>query len=666
VITPTLVPNIVGVCKQIVDVLVSDGAGGQILNSEALISLPALFVAEAASGTPAVYTGLDGLELVLSINDGVDVPIAFSDPSATGLTASTVVYQINAMLQQQGVTSGQAVLLTDTTWEFVTFGKGQFQSILVDTGTSPVVATAFGIGIGHTYVGIGNYDQYETTIPEVAFPDPRSNLAELAIEADSVRVFLSTGSGVGIKEATRTDTFLRRGVVATSAVLTSTTDLTGLTYPTALLGKTLTINVDGGTDQTITFPAADVTGTDGVVAVSGTTVTFTSATLVYADCYVGQTFTFVDSVHAGNTGTFVLTEVNLVGSPHVQFTNASAVASTGVHWTIVFPADAADVLAFVQAGFSGVTAALDITGEYLSITDNSTGTSSVLTWRSSSTAPIAFLVASSTGVSIAAIDDGNGDAYTPLLQFAGYNFTAAAANAVLTASSAPTYSGLGGKTLTISDGGQPQTIVFTGSETTIAGATNSLQATIQAIVGIAAGGNISVTSSSGKLALTNTNYAGEDSIVHIVGGTALALLDPGVTPTLVAGADARGNPYPPAPGDEIWIDGALYAHVTKVAYGGNAAVLRIDAQVPVNPDVGTHFFIQAKNLVMPPLTNRPIPDLYLDLSDNVYIKASLLRDFTGAPISRRAYLSEHTHLLVLQRRAPGYDGSRNESRSSTL
>lgn len=141
IITPTLVPTVVGVCKQIVDVLVSNGSGGQILNSQALIDLPAFFYS-VATGTPPMYTGLDGEELVMSINNAPNITIAFSDPSGSGLTPSTIVDQITMALTQQGVTSAKAVLLDEATWEFATLGVGDFQEIYIDPTTSAEVAAA--------------------------------------------------------------------------------------------------------------------------------------------------------------------------------------------------------------------------------------------------------------------------------------------------------------------------------------------------------------------------------------------------------------------------------------------------------------------------------------------------------------------------------------------
>src|SRR5262245_9459804 len=85
IVTPTLVPCVIGVAKQLVEVLVSNGAGGNSLNPDALITLPAFFLAKAAPGATPKYTGLNTLHLDFSVNNGVPVVVTFSDPTAAGL-----------------------------------------------------------------------------------------------------------------------------------------------------------------------------------------------------------------------------------------------------------------------------------------------------------------------------------------------------------------------------------------------------------------------------------------------------------------------------------------------------------------------------------------------------------------------------------------------------
>jgi hypothetical protein len=554
---------VIGVCKQIVDLLVSDGAGGQVLNTDALIILPAFFIAAPASGNPAVYTGLDGQTLSVSVNNSPDVDVTFSDPAVSGLTPSTIVDQINTALSMQGLTSARALLMSDDNFQLATVGMGQFESIVIGTRTDNVVAAAFGIGIGQTYQGTSDYNQMSTTIPEEAFPDPRGNLDELSFEQDTIRVFLSTGSGTGVKEAMRTESFLRNGSVVGPAYVQTTTDLSTLVYPTgagSVSGLTLIVSIDGGADQTCTF---------------------------------------------------------------------------------VSPANAAAVVSQAQAAFSGAVVTLQ-TGNFMRIQSATLGATGTVVVRSTSTVlaanagPLSFAALTATGTSIAAIDDGNGDAFTPILEFDGQNFTTAATQATMTAAAAPTLPMVAGSTLLISDGQQAQMVVFDGTETTL----TLVIAAIEAVVGLTAGGKIDAVDSTGRLRLVNTDY-GDESVVRILGGTALAALDPGPNAVIIAGAEVRGLPYPPKPGDEIWIDGVLYALVNQVAPGGNVERIKVNKQVAISSNVGSRFFIQAKSLSMPKAVDRPTPDLVLDLSNNVTIKHSILRDFVGVPVDVRApiYLS---------------------------
>lgn len=258
VVTPTLVPCIIGVARQVVDLLVPDGSGTQVLNSDALINLPAFFDAKAATGSPPVYTGLDTLSLVFSVNNGPDLTALFSDPTAVGLTPASVVAKINAVLAAAGVTSALAEVLSTTVWRLRTVGTGEFQSILIKSASSPAVLTAFGFGANKQAVGLSNYSQLETPIPATNYPDPRANLSELTIESTSVRAFLAMASNNFIEEL-RTEAFLRNGEINDAAKILGSVDLTTLTLPGDLTGLTLIVSVDNGADQTVTFTASETT-----------------------------------------------------------------------------------------------------------------------------------------------------------------------------------------------------------------------------------------------------------------------------------------------------------------------------------------------------------------------------------------------------------------------
>lgn len=650
VITPTLVPCVVGVGKQLVDLLVDDGAGGQTLNGDAVITLPAQLLAKAATGTPAKYTGLDALILALVVNNAPVVTITFQDAAAAGLTPATVVSQINAALLAASVTSFLAETVGTDSFRIRTVGVGDFQEIVVDATTSPAVAAAFAFGLGRTYVGVGTYQQYDLVIPELNLPDPRKNIAELEVEADSIRVFLSTGgTGNNIQEALRDTSFLQKGSVDTAGVTHGTVDLIGA-FP-ALTTTTLLLKVDGGSQQTITFAS---------------------------------------------------------------------------------PADLTAMLASINAQLTGATATLG-SGDGLDITSATTGAGSsveVVT-GGTATALLGLTVGVHKGTSIEAVDDGNGDAVTALLDFIGADFTAAETQAVATSLKDPVASVTDGRTLILQDGGNEQTVTFTGAATLA-----DIVDQINAVMSPANGGHITASAFGvTRLRLTHDLY-GDDGVIKIVGGTALAELDAstaaaltegttditsggglatetlelsvdgsppatitfaspanaaavlvsvnavinplGATATqgpgngllvtsngvgsgqrlrvvggtavavlgltaaedvsgadavLAAGAEFRGTSFPPQAGDELWIDGAVYASISQVAPGGVTNRLKINKLVTISTDVGATWFILAKNLVDPALAHRPVGNLRVTSNKDILVKHDILRTHAGDPVA---------------------------------
>jgi len=353
VVTPTLVPCVVGVARQVVDLLVDDGSGSKTLNGDALISLPAFFLAKAATGNPAVYTGLDGLHLVFSPNNGVNVDVLFADTTMAGLTPTAVINAINRALAAAGVTSAVAELIGTTQFRLRTLATGQYQSIFIATSTSPAVCTAFGIGPGRSYDGVDNYNQLEESIPEVNLPDPRGNLDELVVEPASIRVFLAMSASNFI-EVLRTEAFLRNGAVDGPAVLTGTVDLTtlDLVLGADVAGKTLIISVDNTAAQTVLFTTSETSislllakiaaGTTGITPSEDPTThylvltddsTGASASLTIGAGTVNSTLGFTNGETTAGTSIEVIDDGNgdnfspLMKFPGVDFTAVGIVAS---------------------------------------------------------------------------------------------------------------------------------------------------------------------------------------------------------------------------------------------------------------------------------------------------------------------------------------------------
>lgn len=564
VITPTLVPCVVGVCKQVVEVLETTSTGGQELNSDSLITLPGFFLAKAATGNPPEYTGLDGLVLALSINNGATVTVTFSDPGSGGLSPASMVSQILKAFAAASVTGATAETVGSTQFRVRTLGIGEFETIKVMSSTSPSVATALGIASDQTFTGLVVYGQRRVTIPQSNFPDPRGNLDELGIESPSIRAFLSLGSGAALREILRTESFLRRGGVSVAATLTGTSNITSLTYGAggSLDGETFVVKMNGDT--------------------ANVTTTFSAPANVAA--MIAQ---INAAMNAAGYGSSVASQVG----NNLRLT--SNITGAGSAIKIISGSTAVGSSSLVDLGF---TASQEDLGE----------------------APVAV------------VDDGNGDAVSPIVSLVGNDFTAAGAAATVEGSVDITtvglYGGGGtliGKTLTLGDGGQVQSITFG----TVANQA-ALLVLLNGLWGSAAGGRLSFTqggTGGNKLVISTTNL-GDEAMVDVVSGTALTTL--GLTV-----AKTRGTAFPPAAGDELYVDGAFLGTITQAAPGGNVTQLKLNKQMAIDADAGSSFYIIAKSLSGAATSTRPSADLIVDANGEVLLKHELLRDTTGAPNS---------------------------------
>lgn len=544
VITPTLVPTVVGVCKQIVELFDTSSTGANVLNTDALVTLPGLFVAAAASGSPPAYIGLDGLTLVLSVNNAPNVTITFSDPTATGLTPDTIVSEIEAAFEAAGATGAVAETVGTNQFRVRTVGVGDLQQIYIDPSSSGTVLTAFGIGAGRTYSGISSYHQRDVLIPGPNFPDPRKNLSELAIQPESVRAFLVMGGGTNVREASRTAAFLRAGSISNAVVVTGTVTLSGLTLPGDVNSKTLVIKVNGGSPQTVTFDS-------GASSIPN---------------LLGEINTHVTGLTATNTGGFlVLTSTSTGYTSTIELVSGTALSTLGLTAAVYH------------------------------------------------------------GVNIACVDDGNGDILSPLVEMAGQNFNSTGTSAAnigsvnVTALSFP--SALDGLTLTVSGGGEPQTVTFVSPTNAAAVLTQ-----LNAVLSPAAGGHVTATLNGSNFLVLTSNQTGQESMVEVVGGTAASVLG-------MAVGIQRGGPAHALAGDELWMDGVQLGIVRQVAPGGNTARLKLDRQLTISANIGTNFYIVANGLTSSPVSDRPLPELIVAPDGSASIKHEILRDTTGAPLS---------------------------------
>lgn len=549
VVTPTLVPVIVGVCKQIVEVLVPADGGGNELNTGALISLPALLVAAAAAGNPAAYGGLDGKSAVLSVNHGPDVTVEFEGAS---LTPASVVAQFAEQFLEQGVTEMAPETLGDDAFRLKTIGVGEFQSIEVRPGTDNEVLSAFGWTIGYVFVGTAAYDQDFLEVPQASFPDPRGNLDELAIESSSIRAFLGLGGGLNLRELQRTQSYLRQGGAPTAAALTGTVALSGLTYSTvpAVTGNTdataAGLYGGGGSLNGLTI-ILTVNGVQSTLTLNGGTNTANQAALLAAIHTQWPSITAsinstnlrltgslgdVFSVGAGTANSALgITGLTGNGAGSVDGKTLLVSLDDGAAITVTFgtPKAANELVQQFNDGLGGVYGSVN-TG--LKITSKLKGTSSgVAVTGGTAVVALGFSVPndSATGTAgVRVVDDGNGDAVSPLVEVPGTSFTdsgtAAVAKGLVDLSTLTLPGDLDGKTLRLSiTGRDPQTLTFVAPANPSAVVTQINNFWDGLVTASLDGGN--------HLVLT-TDQLGEEGVIKVLEGTALELL--GLVPSVTS------------------------------------------------------------------------------------------------------------------------------------
>ena len=658
VVVPTLVPVVVGVCKQTVNVVERTAAGAAALNDKSLVTLPATLLAAAAPGSPAAYTGLDGLNLVLSINGGADVTLTIV---GTSLTPASIAAQMADKLLAAGVVNATAKVYGTTQFRFVTYGRTDFESIEVRTGTHATVLSTFGWTVGHIRTGASLYTQSDMSIPLADFPDPKSNLSELAIEPATVRTFLSLGPGVNLKELSRTEAFLRLGGVDTAAslrgsVTASTVGLYG--GGGTLAGTTLTLAVDGGS------PFSVVMGTGGsapanerdlrarINAAAGyslvkidTQFLFTSPTTGptssilasgTAAPLLGLALTIVNgtkSISCPSEGTGnVTTLVKVAGENFTSAGTAAACTSASLVSGITYPADLlnttltmsvngappqtwvipslANEAAFLAAlnTFFGVTAT--VVGSKLVITSTGTGTDS------------GIKILGGTGCNVLTLDPsvlGRWDLST----------------------SYPDLTALNSKKLNISAPNGTAEITFTGLTNVDVPAAVATFLNAQVAFSTLAAASIE----SGALRIRAHAGGLEGNIP--VSLSILPASSSDAAPYLGLSRYDTGTFYrfdgggePPLPGDDVYVDGVLLGRILKVAPNAATDTLKVDKRMAVNASFGSKYWINARTLVAN-VAQRPDTELIVDGNGVPSLKQDLLRDTSGNPLvgAANVYLS---------------------------
>ena len=629
IVTPTLTPCAVAPCFQIIDVYDTDANGNTVVNTDAVASVPAIL----NCSTAGPYASMSGKTLKVRVNNGPEQTVTFAGSGSQ--SASQIKDQINAAT----LDGWAAYVLTKGASTYVqlrTTAKGSDQSIQILDGTAN---STLGFNPYWAAFGISVYRQFKLFINQANFPDPRALGDEMDVDEDSIRVFVDPGTTTLI-EIKRDEAWLRRGqtasIIGSAAITFATSTLTGKTL-ILTFGPT-------GTPQTVTFVgeaatmAALVAAINGLFGVTvaedgGSNRLRLKTTKGYLAIGAGTANAILDpggtpTIASGKTKYTVEpiddgdgdSTTPLLGFNYENFAAAGGSASlTGtVSLPSVEPGLAIHNKTFelqVDGGApqdiifnggpipGGTLGAFPGTwnGEIINFYVNGLLKTVTFSSPASITDVVSQINAVCDGLVVAYVASGKIN-----WQVGGATGVDGAEVILLyAASTAWTNLGLTGTA------DLPQALL--GSEIV-----TQINNTMGSIASLA----------TNKLQLLSTD-SGEESKIAIGNGSANT--DLGFT----ASDYNTGNPFPPAVGDEVTVDGVVIGKVTQVSPGGNSTRLKLDTEV--STDIaswyGLSFYIWAKNIPSSLPATRPTPNLVIDSSGAINIKHDIFRDTMGIPIS---------------------------------
>lgn len=649
-VVPVLVPLVLGACFQFVDLYTST-SGAATLNSDALVQLPASLFATPATGDPAAYSGLDGEDVVLSINNGPDVTITLSGAS---ISPASLVSQLRAGFLAEEMTEATAEQVGDG-FRIRTYGKGPFETIEVKAGTGATVLSTFGWTVGHVYTGLDALTPSRVVVPTKDLPDPRGNIDSLVFDTTMTRVFLSTGGGV-LRELSKTEAFLRKGGTGTAAsvegtVLLSTVGLyggggllDGLRLNVLVDGTTTVVNLGTPADaedllQKINAAIGKYVATEGAAGLKITSTTKGSSSVVTIvadgtpalDAKGVLGFSSANDTSTGLAGVRVIDDGNGdVLSPLVKVQGESFSAA-GTVATYVGNVDLTGLV--YPGGLSGMTLTLRANGfapqtlTFGTVANAAAVAAAVDTFFSS-----VGVVGSLSGNFLQLATDPTfplgEDAFIEVVggtAAAALGLTASLSGARDLTALYPDPTVLNAKKFKIGVGTSSAEVTFSGL--LIASTPADIAAQLNGDSGFAA---IARASISTNLLVIHAKQAGKDATLAVLpASSAEAATYLGFTPgTSVLKARVSGTAHPPLPGDDFYIDGTLAGRITQVAVAGDAAVLRMNKQFALNTNLGSKYTIRARGLSVSSST-RPTPELVIGGDGSATLKDGLLRDVYG-------------------------------------
>lgn len=629
IVTPTLVPCAIAPAFQVLEALEQDATGNSVLNTDAVASVPGILIA----ANPGPYSGLDGLVLKVSVNNGAVQEFTFSDPTAVGLSVGTVKDQIAA--ESPAPSGFGAYVHTVGASEYLmlrTSATGDGQTIKVLNGDANTI-----LGFNDFYIseGVSTYKQGALTIDQANFPDPRGIIDELDVDEDSIRVFATT-SGTVLKELKRDTAFLRKhkGATLTSGALTfaastyntkkfafkyqvggTTQEFTFTSEPADVAALVIAMNalmVSANLDDIVVFSAngavLDVSCTNGYFEVVAPSASSAHVALGWA---TGDKAFTVEPVDDGDSDTrtpfIVMDQENFNASPDsATITGTAAIATElelhnltfqcavdgGAEQEVIF--DSGPILG---SGYDGSA----LNGTILNFKVNDVSKS--VTFATADTVAVDDAIAE---INVAA---GTTVAYNVSDEIA---FQLGGATPIA-----------GGK-ITLVDSGSTALVKLGFSSGADIEQTISLAEIIVQINNTMGAAFASDASTYVKLLSTTDGY---ESKIEIGNGTANTLL--GFTTNAVD----YGTPFSPKVGDAVWANGTLLGYIAVVMPGGYANRLKLDREIAYALNTGwAYYYIQSEGIPDTLPTDRPKPDLVIGVGGEVQLKHDFFRDTEGNPI----------------------------------
>ena len=568
--TPTLVPSIVGACKQIVDAVITSAAGGSQVNAQAQVRLPAFFTASNGTGTPPAYAGLSG-SLQFSVNNHPTVTVTF----LTGTyKPADVVFQVRKALADFAETAAIAETvgyppLTGVSWRLRTLGSDEFQTIKLDPD---------GL-LAAVYTGT-------TDITNPLLYGPGGTLDTLTLSLSHLGLAPVSLTLNGLTNTANLAAFLAAILVAFPWLATAVAGGPGgnkLVLTTTALGYDEYFSIGSGTaNAAIGFVTGAMTHGRG------------SASSVLASFGLDRTDVFVGA--SGYAGYEL--DVPTTNFPDPRGNLDEVVFQTETERAFVSASGGASLLELKR------TQALLRKGLAVTVIDSGDGTSQ---------SPFVEML---------------GEDFTSTVTVATVGSVNAAGIPVFVSLNGKTVILGYGKVQRTVQFVSPLTI------TDVVNQINAVFNTGNGLIADEfplASGRLRLTCTK-KREDGTTTALGEDSHVVIYGGTAMTpvnLLDNALVPVLKLGR-FTGLPQRTDVGDLLYVDGVFIGTITQVAPGGQNARLKVDKRLNLT-FTGANFYIEAQNLAALPAGSvlRPAPDLIVDSYGNLRYKLGFLRDTMG-------------------------------------